>query len=286
MQTSSITVPTNAKCELAENPLWHPELKCVYWTDILAGKIFRLDCVSGKHEVIYRGEPVGGFTFQQNGDLLLFRVRDMVLLSRDGKLSQPRTICDDDMIRFNDVIAAPDGSVFAGTIGRSSKGGGLYRIGLDGTFTKLFSGTGCSNGMGFSPDLRNFYWTCSTTRKIFRFEYDNRFGALGERRLFYQATRDEGIPDGMTIDSEGCLWSARWGGGCIVRLGKNAEVLEKIRFPETNITSLCFGGENFDELFVTAAGAKGENSQLVSALFHTRVNVCGMREFRSRISVD
>ncbi|MDB6124762.1 MAG: SMP-30/Gluconolaconase/LRE domain protein [Pedosphaera sp.] len=229
---------------------------------------------------------MGGFTLQQNGDLLLFRVNNIALLSLDGKLSQLRTICDDSMIRFNDVIAAPDGSVFAGTIGRSSQSGGLYQIRPNGTCTKLFSGTGCSNGMGFSPDLRTFYWTCSTTRKIFRFDYDNRFGTIGKRRLFYQATQNEGIPDGLTIDSEGCLWSARWGGGCIVRFGKNTEVLETIRFPENNITSLCFGGENLDELFVTAAGAKEGNSPLVSALFHTRVNVCGMKEFRSRVSVN
>ena len=81
------------------------------------------------------------------------------------------------MKRFNDVIADPSGRVFAGTIGEHPKGG-LYRLDLDGTITKMFDGTGCSNGMGFSPDTKTFYWTCSTTRRIFQFDFDAESGAL------------------------------------------------------------------------------------------------------------
>jgi D-xylonolactonase len=60
------------------------------------------------------------------------------------------------MERFNDVIADPAGRVYAGTIGTSRESGGLYRVDLDGTVTKLFAGTGCANGMGFTPDGQHF----------------------------------------------------------------------------------------------------------------------------------
>jgi len=282
MNTPLITEATSARCELAENPLWHPEERSVYWTDIPAGKIFRLDIISRKYEIIYRGEPVGGFTLQQNGDLLLFRVSDIALLSPDGRVSVLRRFSDKGMHRFNDVIADPEGRVFAGTMGDRLHGG-LYRVDLDGTITKLFCGTDCSNGMGFSPDLKTFYWTCSTTRKILHFDYSRDSGAINRRRIFHRAKENEGIPDGLAVDAEGCIWSARWAGGSVVRHGLDGKVLDRIRFPAANITSLCFGGENLDQLFVTAAKNSDEESALVSALFQTSIDLRGMNKFRSRI---
>ncbi len=283
MRSPAVIVATEALCELAENPLWDFEKKSVFWTDIPAGKIFKLDTVSKKHELIYRGEPVGGFTLQQNGNLLIFRVNDIAQLSMDGNVVPLRKFLDSGMMRFNDVIAAPDGSVFAGTIGDSKQSGGLYRVDLDGTVTKLFLGTKCSNGMGFSPDLKTFYWTCSTTRQIFQFDYSSQQGLISNRRVFYRTTPDEGIPDGLTVDSEGCVWSARWGGASVVRHAPDGKILDCIRFPVTNITSLCFGGENLDQLFVTAAKNCDQKAAPVIALFQVGLKIRGAGEFRSRI---
>ncbi len=273
---------TDVRCELAENPLWHEETHSIFWTDITAGKIFHLHAATRQCEMIYHGEPVGGFTFQENGELLLFRVTDLAHLTLDGKERPFRKYSDDGMIRFNDVIAAPDGGVFAGTIGKTKESGGLYRVEVDGSIRKLFSGTGCSNGMGFSPDLKVFYWTNSTTREIFQFDYDSETGSISHRRLFYRTTPDEGVPDGLTVDAEGWVWSARWGGASIVRHAKNGGVMERIKLPETNITSVCFGGENLNRFFITAARFD-EKSPAVTALFELDVSIRGKREFRSRI---
>jgi D-xylonolactonase len=275
---------TNAKSELAENPLWHEETNSIFWTDIFAGKIFQLNLATREHKIIYDGEPVGGFTFQQNGELLLFRVDDIALLSLDGKARPLRKYSDDGKARFNDVIAAPDGGVFAGTIGKTKESGGLYRVDVDGKITKLFSGTACSNGMGFSPDEKTFYWTCTTTRRIFQFDYDAGPGTISNQRIFYSTTPDEGLPDGLAVDAEGCIWSARWGGAAIVRHDKNGEALERISFPEKNITSICFAGKALDQMFVTAARAN-ENSPPVTALFEFAGKISGRQEFRSKISI-
>jgi D-xylonolactonase len=278
-----ITIAANAHCELAENPIWDPERKCVYWTDILAGKVYYLDVNTQQFRMIYQGEPVGGFTMQENGDLLLFRVNDIALLSPEGEVKSLRDFQDEGMARFNDVIADPEGRVFAGTIGKTKESGGLYRVDLDGSITKLFSGTGCSNGMGFSPDLKTFYWTCTTTRQIFQFDYDQRSGAIDNRRIFYRVPDEEGLPDGLAVDSEGFVWSARWRGSSIIRHAPDGTVLGSIRFPVRNITSLCFGGEKLDRVFVSSAKEPGENPTEAGALFHFCAPVKGTKEFRSRI---
>jgi D-xylonolactonase len=282
--TQQIVPATDFACELAENPLWDLERNCVYWTDITAGKMYSLDLNSGLHRLIYQGPTVGGFTLQQDGELLLFRVDDMALLEQNGIVSVLQKVADGGMARFNDVIADPEGRVFAGTIGKTDQSGGLYRLERCGTLTKLFSGTGCSNGMGFSLDTRIFYWTCSTTRQIFQFHYERTTGELSDRRLFYAANPGEGIPDGLAVDAEGYIWSARWGGGSIIRHAPDGSVTTSISFPVPNISSLCFAGENLDCIVITSA----KQAELPSSgfLFQTKAPVRGSKEFRSGLELN
>lgn len=280
------TIVSDVRCALGENPLWDETQQCVYWTDIEAGTLYRFEVTSQQTKEIYNGPPVGGFTLQENGDLLLFRVNDIALLNRSGEVGIIQKIHDEGMVRFNDGIADPNGRIFAGTIGKTDESGGVFRIDCDGKVTKLFAGTGCSNGMGFSLDVKTFYWTCSTTRKIFRFDYDQPTGVLKNRRLFYESSSEEGIPDGLTVDSEGCVWSARWGGACLKRHTADGKIIETIHFPASNITSLIFGGRNLDEMFVTSARSRAADAVDAGALFHLQVSIRGKSEFRSRIRMS
>ena len=280
-----ITTLLNDHCELAENPLWNPDDGCLYWTDITGGTVHRFALAPKEHAIIYRGVTVGGFTFQENGELLLFRVHDLALLRPDGRVTVLREFADEGMERFNDVIADPEGRVFAGTIGTSPSSGGLYRVDLDGTITLLFRGTGCSNGMGFSPDLAKFYWTCSTHRRIYEFDYDRTTGGLGPRHLLYQATNEEGIPDGMTVDRDGHLWSARWDGFAVLHHAPDGRVLEKFSFPVAKVSSLCFGGPHLDQFFVTTAGGMPGSESADGSIFQWNAGIEGPPEFRSRIGL-
>ncbi|MEO6787563.1 MAG: SMP-30/gluconolactonase/LRE family protein [Chthoniobacteraceae bacterium] len=280
----TISTLINEHCELAENPLWRVEDGCLYWTDITAGKLHRMHIEGGAHEIIYHGVPVGGFTFQANGDLMLFRVKDIALLHPDGEVETVRAFEDEGTERFNDVIADPEGRVFAGTIGRTETSGGLWRMDTDGTMILLFRGTGCSNGMGFSPGLTKFHWTCSTRRRIFAFDYDHSTGRLSGERVFYQAGADEGIPDGLTVDSTGHIWSARWDGHAVMRHAPDGTLLERIPFPVGKITSLCFGGPQLDHFFVTSAGGKLGSETDDGAIYRFPAGVTGAAEFRSQIS--
>jgi len=279
-----ITTLINEHCELGENPLWNPDDACLYWTDITAGKVHRFHLASGRHDVIYRGISVGGFTFQANGDLLLFRVNDLALLRPGGRVDELRKFEDDGAARFNDVIADPEGRVFAGTIGRTPASGGLYRVEPDGTTTLLFRGTGVSNGLGFSPDLSKLYWTCSTRRRIYEFDYNRASGAISGERLFYQAGEDEGIPDGMTVDRIGHVWSARWDGFAVVHHAPDGRVVERFRFPVAKVSSLCFGGPGLEWFFVTTAGGSSGASTADGSVYQWSPGVSGLPEFKSRIA--
>ena len=279
-----ITTLINDHCELGENPLWNAADGSLYWTDIDGGKLHRFHLASAKHEVIYRGVAVGGFTFQADGALLLFRVNDLALLRADGRVEVLRTISDEGTARFNDVIADPEGRVFAGSIGRIGTSGGLVRVERDGSISLLFRGTGVSNGMGFSPDLRTFYWTCSTRRRIFAFDYDRATGGLRGERVFYQANDDEGIPDGMTVDRDGHVWSARWDGFAVVHHAPDGRVVERFAFPVAKVSSLCFGGPALDEVFVTTAGGVPGSVTADGSVYRWRAGVRGAPEFESRVA--
>jgi D-xylono/L-arabinono-1,4-lactonase len=278
----AIEVIANINCDLAENPLWDHETGILYWTDITRGNLYRLDLRSKALRKIYSGEPVGGFTLETDGALLLFRVNDIARLESSGRLSVVRKFTHPGMDRFNDVIADPDGRVFAGTLGRHPKCG-LYRFDPDGTSTHLFSGTGCSNGMAFSPDRQTFYWTCSTRRCIYKFAYDGKSGSLGKRFVFHQAAAQDGIPDGLAVDSHGCLWSARWGAASVLRFASDGTVLERIAFPVSNISSLCFAGPKLNQLVVTSAKNPSRTEPSAGNLFTLFVAAEGMLEFRSRL---
>jgi D-xylonolactonase len=285
MSNYKVELIANAHCETGENPYWDPAQRIVYWTDIPAGRLFRYDVLAKDWERFYTGAQVGGFTLQEDNSLLLFRVNEIVRLHADGRVEVLIAGIDPQTGRFNDVIADPEGRVFAGTMAKNGgdMSGALYRVDTDGTVTKLFSGTNTANGMGFSPDLQKFYWTDTTAFTIFEFDYDRASGEISNRREFVNTAADEIKPDGMTVDREGCVWSAIYGGGMIRRYSPEGELMERVQLPVSRITSASFGGDELRELYITTAGG-GDNSDTGDgALYRVAVEAQGRLEFRSRI---
>lgn len=273
-------------CETGENPLWHPQQRQLYWTDIPAGRLFRYDPVSSGHEPIYKGRPVGGFTFQTDGGLLLFRDCGNVALWRgDDCIDIITEIPEERESRFNDVIADPAGRVFCGTMSSQHSKGRLYRLDVDGRITPILESIGCSNGMGFSPDLRTFYYTDSLAGEIYAFAYSIETGVLTDRRVFAAIPNTEGLPDGLTVDREGYVWSALWDGYGLIRFSPAGEVVSRVPFPTRKVSSLTFGGEDLKDVYVTTAGGqtKSVDGDCAGALFRFRAEVAGMVEFFSRI---
>ena len=225
-----------------ENLLWHAQHNCLYWTDIPEGKLYRYFLGSESHEQIYHGDPVGGFTIQVDGSLLLFKTEGTVDIWRDG---QTTPVIDHipaaKGTRFNDAIADPKGRVFSGTMATKNNPGHLYRIDRDGSYHIVVEDLLLPNGMAFSANYDFLYVTDSTRRTIYRFNYDIERGELHHPKIHIVTPMDEGVPDGMTMDSAGYLWSARWDGGGVYRYDPAGYPVTKIDIPVSKVSCVTFG---------------------------------------------
>lgn len=273
--------------DVGENPLWHPIEKRLYWTDITGGKLFWYDPATGHHQQCYSGPQVGGFTFQPDGALLLFMDRGQIAFWRDGVLeSLIDAIPEERESRFNDVIADPVGRVFCGTMATPSRPGRLYRLDQDGTIRMVLEGIACSNGMGFTLDRRQMYYTDSVKGEIYLFDYDIETGALTNQRLWLKVPEGQGLPDGMTVDAEGHVWSARWGDSALYRYSPEGVVEQRITFPALKVSSVVFGDDDYQTMYVTTAlsgGSQEAEGPGAGGLFRLRSGVSGLPEFYSRI---
>ena len=287
-----VEVVADYPCIVGEGPLWHPLEKRLYWSDIEGGKLFRYDPATGDYEQSYEGPKVGGFTVQPDGSLLLFRDKCNIVVYDGGKVV--RTIVDEVAQeagypggRWNDVIADPQGRVFCGTL-TDNNGGRLYRLDTDGTITKLLHGLTICNGMGFTPDRKQFYFTDTATYTIWRFDYDQADGSLHNQQLWAKTPEDGGWPDGMTVDAEGNVWSARWGGRGVVCLSPQGHEVRKIDTPMAlQVSSVTFGGEDYSQMYLTTAGGPGRNPDdaAAGALLRVDAGVKGVAEFYSRVGL-
>lgn len=290
-------VVVNLPCALGEGPLWHPDEKRIYWTDIHGSRIHRHDPASGLTESFNIGSKVGGMTLQADGALLLFMSLGAVAVWRGerpdrlaaGTANGLEPILDglpgEEDNRFNDVIADPEGRVFCGTLSTPKHAGRLYRLDTDRRVTVLIEGVGTSNGLGFTPDLRGLYYIDTPTQEVRLFDYDRVTGNISRPRTFAQIAPADGKPDGLTVDAEGCVWVALWDGACVVRFSPDGRELLRIPFP-TRLTSCpAFGGKDLTDIYVTSAGGdkRSERNPLAGALFRINCGVRGVPEFRSRI---
>lgn len=279
-------------CEIGEGPLWHPAENTIIYLDISRGSVFQYNPASGSCSQLFRGRTTGGFTIQEDGSLLLFQDGRISVLQMNGQANEVATGLCPHNERFNDVIADPEGRVFAGTFGGNGR---LLRFDLDGHVSELFDGVGIPNGMGFSPDLQQMYFTDSVPRCIYCFDYDRTSGTLSNRRVFAEIPVDQGIPDGMTVDADGFVWTAIWFGGRIKRFSPDGRLEREIFLPAKQTSSVTFGGHDLNEIYVTTTSSTGADAFQPPGYDKTafrggglyRLRVDGMRgkpPFRSRLS--
>lgn len=276
-------------CHNAEVPLWHPQQECLYWTDIPRGMIFRYYPQTGTHEKIYTGEPVGGMTIQTDGSLLLFKTKGTIERWQEGKITTlVAEIIEERATRFNDAIADPQGRVFSGTMATLERPGHLYRLDTDGSLHLILEGLTVPNGMGFSPDHQYFYFTDSDSRSIYRFTYAVETGNLSDRQTLIVTPAEEGVPDGLTVDTEGYIWSARWNGSHLFRYTPDGKEVLRIPFPALKVSSVTFGGSDYSTIYVTTAGGydRAIEGSGAGAVFSLQLGIRGVPEFPSQIQMS
>ena len=249
MASLSIEKVADPRAVVGEGTVWDGGTNTLYWTDIHTGRVFAYDPTSSENRQIHQGVNVGGLRVNRGGGLAfgtwegvqLWRSdEDNVWLHRAPEL------------RFNDVTAGPDGSFYAGSY-LLDRPGQLYRYDPNGSVEVIAEGLGISNGMGFSPDLLTFYHTDSTAREIYAYDYNPTTHRLGRRRSFVKLGNDLGVPDGMTVDAAGFVWSANWAGGCVIRFDPDGKEERRIALPATQTSAVAFGGPDLTDLYVSTA---------------------------------
>jgi len=245
---------------VGEGPVWDPIRQILYWTDIQGGRFWEFDPATGENRQLHDGVFVAGVAVNKQGGLAVGTWEGVMLWrSDDDFVWLHQGLYEGNEVKLNDVIAGPDGSLYGGTGHLPSNN--LYRFRPGGEIEILEEDLALCNGMGFSPDLRTFYFTDSPTRTISQYDYDESTGALSRRRDFARVSDVDGIPDGMTVDGEGFVWSAVWGGGAVIRFDPDGKEERRVRFPATQTSSAMFGGPDLSDLYVTTASFGSDDSE-------------------------
>lgn len=281
-----------------EGPVWHPDERRLYWVDIPEGRLFRYDPASGEHEIAYeRDGSIGGATVQSDGSLLLFEEAGRIeRWDADGAEPVVESIDGEEDSRFNDVVADPRGRVFCGTMPTDDRAGRLYRLDTDVSIVLLRDDVALPNGLGFAPDRGYLYFTESEANRILRYAYNEETGTIADPETFVEG--GEGVPDGLTVDAAGHVWSARWDGGRLVRYDPDGEAVDRVEFPARKVSSVSFGGPSYVDAYVTTAlspapaegeppvGDREREGDGAGALFRVDLGVRGTPEFYSRVGLE
>lgn len=273
----------DARCGLGEGPVWDEREEMLYWVDILAGRVHRWRPGTAQVETAETGEPVGAAALRVSGGLVLALKSGFAVAESFGggleRLASFEEASAD--LRMNDGKCDPAGRFWAGTMAMDFREGAgtLYRLGADGSVTRVLEGVTISNGMDWTDDGSRMYYIDSPRRTIDVFDFDAERGRISGRRTAVRIPEEAGLPDGMTLDEEGRIWVALWGGGAVRCYSPEGELLEAIEVPASRATSCCFGGEDFGVLYITSARDGLSRDQLerepeAGGLFAVR---CGAR---------
>ncbi len=246
----------------------------LHWSDVTRGGVYRRAPDGRVETVIPKRRGVGGIALHAQGGIVVSG-RDVCHV-RDGEtrvlLERPEGVGG-----FNDLFTDAAGRVYVGSLRQDPfetaaerRAGELYRIDLSGEVTVLYGDVGLSNGIGFSPDGRVLYHSDTSSGAIVAHDVDAG-GALSSRRVFARV----GMPDGLAVDAEGGVWVALFGGGRVLRFRPDGARDRSVRVPALQVTSLCFGGADGRDLYVTTAD-NSDDAERLGTVFRTRVEIPGL----------
>lgn len=258
MTPFSVDVAFAIPSELGEGALWDVRQQLLYWVDIVGNKIYAYNPRNKSNLAYDVGQSVGTVVLSEDDQILLGLRNGIASLNPNTGtvtvLTDPES--DKPHTRLNDGKCDPQGRFWVGSICERAphNDGGLYCLDADLTVTQKLFGIQCSNGLVWTRDARTFYYIDTPTREIWGFCFDAATASLSEKRVVATVPQELGFPDGMTIDEDDHLWVALWEGGRVLRIDpSNGRIELEIPVPARNVTSVAFGGEALDELYITTA---------------------------------
>jgi sugar lactone lactonase YvrE len=276
----SIDVVERSAGDLAESPLWDAATGQLFWVDITSGSLHRRDAHGVRTKWDLHGQ-VGCVVLRRGGGAVVALDRGLYKLNLEsGELTFLADTTRGPLVRYNDGKCDRDGRLWIGTFDDTGETrAALYRLEAGRPLECVRSGASGSNGIDWSPDGRILYWVDSLLNTIFAFDFNLETGAIRSARPL--VTKGRGVPDGITVDSDGCLWCAWWDGWCVTRHRPDGSLIQTLEMPVARPTSVVFGGPHLDELYVTSAagGLSPESDRagaLAGALFVHRPGVSGL----------
>lgn len=267
--TSDVTLAVPVRAFIGEGPLWLPNEERLLFVDILAPSVIVADPTTGNFVSYPMPEVIGSIVPRQRGGFVAamqsgFKEVDL-LTGAVVDLASPES--DRQGMRFNDGKCDAKGRFWAGTLAVNPQPGrgSLYRLGVDGDCECMDDGFHVSNGLGWSPEGRTFYFTDSGAKQIYAYDFDMERGSIANRRIFVQLPDGVGSPDGLTVDADGYVWSAHWDGWRVTRYDPEGAVDRVVHLPVPRPTSCAFGGPERSTLYVTSARIRLSTQQLVEA---------------------
>ncbi len=256
-----------SQCTLGESPLWHARKKCFYWVDINAGVLYSLDSQTNTFRNWQFDNALSLVVETVGDDLLLALGTSVVRFNTDtGSITHLVNVEPDKKNqRCNDGAVDAKGRLWIGTTqaDHDFEGGNLYSIQASGNPQIKIEAVTISNGIVWSLDNKKMYFIDSPTQRVDAFHFNQITGEIVFDRTVITIPIEMGTPDGMTIDAEGMLWIAHWGGFGVYRWNPfTGKLLDKIEVAAPNVTSCRFAGEHLDQLVITTARKNMDDSQL------------------------
>lgn len=255
-----------SQCTLGESPVWHAERKCCFWVDIENGVLYEYNWIK---------RTTREWKFNYRLTLVLQGKDDQLILALDAKIAsfdleteKVKWLIDVETgseTRCNDGACDSSGRLWVGTmhLGHKHEAGTLYCIDKNLKVDKKLNNTTISNGIAWSLDNKRLYFIDSPTQVVQSFIFEENTGEITFEKNVISIPGEMGSPDGMSIDEEGMLWIAHWGGFGIYRWNpENGALMEKIEVPVPQVSSCAFVGDNLDYLMITTARENMKEEEL------------------------
>jgi sugar lactone lactonase YvrE len=273
---------------LGESAIWCGIDNVLYWVDIRAPALRRLEPQTGQVTSWAMNDLCAAVMLSTDRRLLLAMRLGLFAFDPADKTLKPFVAPEPESLnnRLNDSKCDRSGRLWTGTMRDFglARTGSLYRIGADASCTRMLGDITVPNALSWSPDDRAMYFADTPDGQIRAYEFDAGEGQLGAMKIIETGPLP-GRPDGATVDSDGCIWSARYQGSCVARITPQGKVDRIVELPASQVTSCTLGGPDLRTLYITTARQKLspadlDSQPLAGGLFAVRVDVGGLPEPR------
>ena len=274
------------KSLLGEGAFWNYKTQELYWVDIEGKQLNIYNPTTKNNRSISMPSLIGTVVPYKENEAVVALVEGIykvnllteeVTLLSDVEFNMPEN-------RFNDGKCDPNGNLWVGSMHfkQSRPNASVYKVNEQGETIKMIDSVTISNGIVWTKDTKTMYYIDTPSANIMAYDFDPDTSTISNGRVAVKVSKEDGFPDGMTIDENDMLWVGMWNGNAIAHFNpKTGELIDKIKVPAHNVTSCAFGGKNLDILYITTSSLDmSEEEQkaypLAGSIFKAKPGVKGV----------